>query len=97
MQFHRRDSQSASEDLVAALSAARARIRDGTVFGGVLGVCNGRGSGLFGRPNHDAGLIQEQLGPLPVSGFFCNGELGPVGRKNFLHGYTASLGLFVTA
>ncbi|MFM7215621.1 MAG: FIST N-terminal domain-containing protein [Verrucomicrobiota bacterium] len=97
MQFHRRDSQSASEDLVAALSAARARIRDETVYGGVLGVCNGRGSGLFGRPNHDAGLIQEQLGPLPVSGFFCNGELGPVGRKNFLHGYTASLGLFVTA
>jgi small ligand-binding sensory domain FIST len=41
--------------------------------------------------------VQEQLGPLAVSGFFCNGELGPVGRRNFLHGYTASLGLFVTA
>ena len=46
-------------------------------------MCAGRGRGLFGRPHHDAGLIQEQMGPLPVTGFFCNGELGPVGGQNF--------------
>jgi small ligand-binding sensory domain FIST len=40
-------------------------------------------------------LIQQQLGPISVAGFFCNGELGPVGERSFLHGYTASLGLFV--
>ncbi len=97
IQFHRRDAKSATEDLSACLSAARQRLRGDTVYGGVLGICNGRGLRLFGKPHHDAGLIQEQLGPLPVSGFFCNGELGPVGRRNFLHGYTASLGLLVKA
>ena len=61
----------------------------------MLCVCNGRGQRLFGKPDHDAGLIQEMLGPLPIAGFFGNGELGPVGGKNFLHGYTASLALFV--
>jgi small ligand-binding sensory domain FIST len=33
------------------------------------------------------------LGPHPSAGFFCNGEIGPVGGSNFLHGYTASIGL----
>lgn len=97
VQFHRRDAGSATEDLSACLALARQRLAGTTVFGGVAGVCNGRGQRLFGKPNHDAGLIQEQLGPIPVTGFFCNGELGPVGAKNFLHGYTASLALLVQA
>jgi len=97
IQFHRRDAESATDDLVGCLALARKRLLTETVYGGVLGICNGRGRRLFGKPNHDAGLIQEQLGPLPVAGFFCNGELGPVGGKNFLHGYTASLGLLVKA
>ncbi|HAB15649.1 MAG TPA: FIST N-terminal domain-containing protein [Verrucomicrobiota bacterium] len=97
IQFHRRDAESATEDLTACLTEARNRLREATVYGGVLGICNGRGLRLFGKPSHDAGLIQEQLGPLPVAGFFCNGELGPVGGRTFLHGYTASLGLFVKA
>jgi small ligand-binding sensory domain FIST len=50
---------------------------------------------LFGRPNHDAQLVQQRLGPMGLAGFFCNGEIGPVGEKSFLHGYTASLALFV--
>lgn len=95
IQFHRRDAGSATEDLAACLTAARERLTGETVYGGVVGICSGRGRRLFGKPNHDASLIQEQLGPLPLSGFFCNGELGPVGNRNFLHGYTASLGLFV--
>jgi small ligand-binding sensory domain FIST len=97
IQFHRRDAASATEDINACLGLARERLAGQTVYGGLLGVCNGRGRRLFGKPNHDAGLIQEQLGPLPLVGFFCNGELGPVGRKNFLHGYTASLALLVKA
>lgn len=97
IQFHRRDAASATEDLGACLGFARARLQGETVYGGVVGICNGRGRRLFGKPNHDAGLIQEQLGPVPLAGFFCNGELGPVGAKNFLHGYTASLALLVKA
>lgn len=97
IQFHRRNAESASADLAGCLVGTRQRIQGGTVYGGILSVCNGRGRRLFGRPNHDAGLIQEQLGSLPVAGFFCNGELGPVGGHNFLHGYTASLALLVKA
>ena len=65
------------------------------VLGACLCCCNGRGKNLFGRPNHDAELVQRRLGPFGLSGFFCNGEIGPVGERNFLHGYTASLALFV--
>ena len=31
---------------------------------------------------------------IPLAGFFAAGEIGPVGNKNFLHGFTASLVLF---
>jgi small ligand-binding sensory domain FIST len=39
------------------------------------------------------GLVQEALGPLPLAGFFGNGEIGPVGQTTHLHGYTTVLGL----
>jgi small ligand-binding sensory domain FIST len=95
MQFHRRDAAAATEDLQACLALAREQLAGVTIYGGVLCSCNGRGRGLFGAPGHDARLIQEQLGPMGLAGFFCNGEIGPVGQRNFLHGYTAALGLFV--
>jgi len=95
VQFHRRDAQAATEDLLALLKATRKQLAGALVYGGCLCSCNGRGQGLFGSPNHDAQMIQEQLGPLGLAGFFCNGEIGPVGQLNFLHGYTASLALFV--
>jgi small ligand-binding sensory domain FIST len=66
-----------------------------TVYGACLCSCNGRGRHLFGEPGHDARHVQNQFGPLGLAGFFCNGEIGPVGEKSFLHGYTASLALFV--
>jgi small ligand-binding sensory domain FIST len=50
---------------------------------------------MFGHADHDARLVQRHLGPLGLAGFFCNGEIGPVGDRNFLHGFTASLALFV--
>jgi small ligand-binding sensory domain FIST len=95
VQFQRRDAAAATEDLNALLGRAKSGLTGKTVFGGVLCCCNGRGSGLFGEPDHDARMIQDRIGPLGMAGFFCNGEIGPVGGKNFLHGYTASLALFV--
>ena len=62
--------------------------------GALLFTCTGRGSRMFPGPDHDAGLLAETLGPLPVAGFFCDGELGPVGGQNFLHTFTASIALF---
>lgn len=95
IQFQRRDAAAASEDMRELLAHAKERYAGATIYGGCLCSCNGRGKNLFGRPDHDASLVQEQLGPLGLAGFFCNGEIGPVGQKNFLHGYTASLALFV--
>lgn len=95
VQFQRRDAAAATEDMAELLARARNQLGGQPIYGGVLCCCNGRGTGLFGEPDHDASLVQERLGPLGLSGFFCNGEIGPVGEKNFLHGYTASLALFV--
>jgi small ligand-binding sensory domain FIST len=95
IQFQRRDAAAASEDMEALLSRARRQLEATAIYGGCLCSCNGRGHRLFGRPNHDADLIQQRLGPLGLAGFFCNGEIGPVGDRTFLHGYTASLALFV--
>ena len=59
--------------------------------GALLCSCNGRGRGLFREPDHDAAALSEIFGPTPTAGFFCNGEIGPVGGENYLHGFTASI------
>jgi small ligand-binding sensory domain FIST len=93
IQFHVRDAVTADEDLRALLEREAAEPADGAL----LFTCNGRGSRLFLVPNHDASLVSEELGGLPLAGFNCAGEIGPVGGKNFLHGFTASIALFVDA
>ncbi len=93
-QFQFRDAGAADDDLRAHLAAARAAIDEGeVVLGSVLCACNGRGQGLFGTPHHDAAAVAEALGPIPTAGLFCNGEIGPVGGSNYLHGFTASIAL----
>ena len=95
IQFQRRSREAATEDMRELLTQTKSRLGSATIYGGCLCSCNGRGQSLFGRPNHDAQMVQQRLGPMGLAGFFCNGEIGPVGEKNFLHGYTASLALFV--
>ena len=88
LQYQLRDRDSADEDLRELCHAAE---EDGArPFASLLFSCNGRGRALFGAPNHDAGVLAEIFGAHPSAGFFCNGEIGPVGSQNFLHGYTAS-------
>lgn len=93
VQFQVRDADSADEDLRQLLAASPTRDRNAPM-GALLFSCCGRGRGLFGESGHDATAIREQLGRIPVSGFFAQGEVGPVGGRNFLHGYTASIGIF---
>ena len=92
VQFQVRDADTADEDLRALLHAAREA--GSKPAGGLLFSCNGRGTRLFPQPNHDAAAIQAEAGPLPLAGFFAAGELGPVGGRNFIHGFTASVVLF---
>jgi small ligand-binding sensory domain FIST len=93
VQFHLRDARAASEDLNLLLAADRAR-HPVPPLGALLFSCCGRGRGLFGRPHHDITTVRERMNEMPVAGFFAQGEIGPVGGSNFLHGYTASLALF---
>ena len=90
VQFHVRDAKSADEDLRAMLSPKGGRDYRGAMLFG----CNGRGSQMWPSAGHDAGVVGELFGELPLAGFFCGGEFGPVGGKNFVHGFTASIAFF---
>jgi small ligand-binding sensory domain FIST len=91
VQFHVRDADSADEDLRDLVGRRAAAER---ADGALLFTCNGRGQQLFGEPHHDAGVLADLLGPVPTAGMFAAGELGPVGGRNFVHGFTASVVLF---
>lgn len=92
LQYQLRDRDSADEDLRELCHAAREEVGN-RAFASLLFACNGRGRGLFRAPDHDAGVLSEIFGALPGAGFFCNGEIGPVGVNNYVHGYTASVAL----
>jgi small ligand-binding sensory domain FIST len=97
VQFHVRDADSADEDLRRTLEREVAALDGRPAAGALLFTCNGRGSRMFPEPGHDAGLLTKMLGEIPVAGFFCAGELGPVGGQNYLHAYTASIAVFPAA
>jgi small ligand-binding sensory domain FIST len=93
IQFHVRDADTADEDLHELLQL-HACSHHKKPAGALLFTCNGRGSRLFKQPDHDARTIRQELGDVPLAGFFAAGELGPVGGQNFIHGFTASVVLF---
>lgn len=89
IQFQLREKDAADEDLRVRSEALRGH--EGEPLAMLCFSCGGRGQNLFNVPNHDAGILQDTFGPVPVAGFFCNGEFGPVAGVNFLHGYTAAV------
>ena len=89
LQFHLRDSEASAQDLAELLAEPHA-----PSAGALLFSCVGRGQLLYGRPNHDSDIFRRTLGAVPLGGFFCNGEVGPVAGKTFLHGYTSAFALF---
>jgi small ligand-binding sensory domain FIST len=93
VQFHVRDAATADEDLHALLQLD-VSAHEKKPGGALLFTCNGRGTRLFAEPNHDARVIRDEVGAVPTAGFFAQGELGPVGGQNFIHGFTASVVLF---
>jgi small ligand-binding sensory domain FIST len=95
LQFQLRDAEAADEDLNILLAKAKAEFENIEPLAGLLFSCNGRGANLFGETDHDAKAVAQYFQNLPVAGFFCNGEIGPIGGKNFLHGFTASIGMIV--
>ncbi|HTI15302.1 MAG TPA: FIST N-terminal domain-containing protein [Dictyobacter sp.] len=95
IQFQMRDAVSADLDLRELMQSVKLKLGEKRPLAGILCTCNGRGVGMFGVPDHDAGVIARELGQIPLAGLFCNGEIGPIGKKSFLHGFTACLALFI--
>jgi small ligand-binding sensory domain FIST len=93
LRFHVRDASSADEDLKETLD--RTLGGAGRPAGALLFTCNGRGTQMFPAPDHDASMVSQALGGRPLAGFFCGGEIGPVGGRAFLHGFTATLAVFL--
>jgi small ligand-binding sensory domain FIST len=95
VRFHLREADASAQDLHAVLAGYESTPppKD-AVSGALLFSCLGRGEHLYNEPNFDTGVFKQHLGDVPVGGFFCNGEIGPVGGATFLHGYTSSFGLF---
>jgi small ligand-binding sensory domain FIST len=95
VQLHLRDAHTSAADLETLLTDYE---QGGAAppAGSLLFSCLGRGMHLYGRPDHDTGLFRRHLHDVPLGGFFCNGEVGPVRGTTFLHGYTSSFGLFRT-
>ena len=94
VRLHARDAASADRDLREALGVRMAALGGRTPAGALLFSCNGRGRGLFGRGDHDAEALAEELAGAPAAGFFAAGEIGPVGGESFLHGFTATVAVF---
>lgn len=95
LEFQLRDRESAHQDLHRLLR--RRKIEGVRPFASLLFSCTGRGTRLFNSLHHDAGALVQHFGQHPSSGFFCNGEIGPVGGRSFVHGYTASIALLADA
>ena len=89
VQFHLRDARTSAGDLDTMLGRYHEK-----PAGSLLFSCLGRGMHLYGRPDHDTDMVRRHLGDVPLGGFFCNGEIGPVQGTTFLHGYTSAFGLF---
>jgi small ligand-binding sensory domain FIST len=93
VRLHVRDAEVADGDLREALARQHDALGSQPAAGALLFTCNGRGSHMFSVPDHDASAVSDALGA-PAGGFFCAGEIGPVGGRNFLHGFTATLAVF---
>ena len=90
LQFHLRDASTSASDLELLLQKHQIQqVSHSSAVGALMFSCLGRGEGLYGEPNFDSDLFQRYFHNIPLGGFFCGGEIGPVGGNTFLHGYTS--------
>jgi small ligand-binding sensory domain FIST len=87
--FAKRDQASAEADLRRMLQRLKRRAGP-NAKGGVYVTCLARGRNTFGSDGREVAIIREELGDLPIAGFFASGEISH-GR---MYGYTGVLTLF---
>lgn len=87
--FCRRDGNTALNDMQRMLADIRQRL-PGTPKGALYYSCTARGRYQFGENSEELKLIHDELGDIPLVGFFANGEI----FHNRLYGYTGVLTVF---
>lgn len=101
IRFHIRDREAAVQEIETLMAQyKRARLTEmmsgapkPPAAGLMMFACVGRGRGLFGEANYDSRMAYYSTG-VPVAGIFCNGEVGPVSGKSFLHGFSSVFAIF---
>ncbi len=93
IQFHLRDAEAATRDLERCLEQHSKAMGNQLPLGALMFSCIGRGADLYDAENVDSSILLRYLPPVAVGGFFSNGEIGPIGRNTYLHGYTSVFGL----
>lgn len=96
VQFHMRDAEIAIQQLQSALERLKNRIHPSQIKAALLCLCNGRGKALYKKSHQDVQFLNQTFNALPLTGFFCNGEIGPIGNRIYAHGYTACMAFFVS-
>lgn len=94
VQFHLRDAATSAYDLERTLTSYRATRTLGKEAGALLFSCSGRGMGLYGQADHDSNAFRRLVADLPLGGFFCSGEIGPIQNTTYLHGFTSAFAVF---
>jgi small ligand-binding sensory domain FIST len=94
VQFQVRDGECADHDLRLVLAQEKRKLKGFVPHGAIVFSCLGRGQGMYGVPNHDITMLHQYFGPMATAGLFCNGEIGPIGGRVFVHGFTSVIGVF---
>lgn len=94
VQFHLRDASASALDLERMLTSYRSTRGQDPAAGALLFSCTGRGVGLYEQPDHDSNAFRRLVADIPLGGFFCNGEIGPVHNATYLHSYTSVFAVF---
>jgi small ligand-binding sensory domain FIST len=94
VQFHLRDAATSALDLERTLRGYGASHAVTPDAGALLFSCAGRGAGLYGQPDHDSNAFRRIVADLPIGGFFCSGEIGPIHSATYVHGYTSAFAVF---
>jgi len=91
LMFVKRDGGTAQADLRRMLQDLLRRTEGRAVRGALYHSCIARGPHMFGPGSAELRTIEAVLGPLPLAGFFTNGEI----FRNRLYTYTGVLTLFL--
>ncbi len=92
VQLHVRDALSAAQEIERSLRAHKQALSGLEPSAALLFSCVSRGAAFYGQPDHDSNAYRRIVADVPVGGFFCGGEIGPIQGTTYVHGHTSVFG-----